>query len=280
MTEGPIPPLLAKEGTGEVPSKMLYSSSSAPRPLFKSILTHLTHRSLNRWRWLQLRPLLLRWPIKVSIFGFVLFGVLYPDPSLFVRHIQNLSQVNRLPDAAGDLGEVSAEFDQFLRVSKVDVQNQKALLAAAEKFVYKRIPYAWDWDSWGVADYMPTVDEVVAKGREDCDGRAILAAALLRQRGIDARLEGDPRHIWVSTPIGELMQPLGPAVVQFKPTGMQVRWAELLNPGPLAFGVAVFPFGREIIILITLWALLLPAGVPRLRAIFSFMLLLDRKSVV
>jgi hypothetical protein len=253
---------------------MLYSSSSAPRRILNFFVAHLPRQSMRRWRWLQLQPVLFRWPIKTTIFGFVLLGVLYPDPVLFVRHLQNLRQVNQLPDASGDLGVVSTEFDQYLRDSQIDVHNQAALLGAAEKFVYKRIPYAWDWDSWGVADYMPTVDEVVAKGREDCDGRAILAAALLRQRGIDARLEGDPRHIWVTTPLGALMQPLGPAVVRFDDSGMQVRWSELLNLGPMAFGISVFPFGREIIILMTLWALLLPAGVPRMQALFSFMLLL------
>lgn len=221
-----------------------------------------------------MQPVLFRWPIKMSIFGLVLFGVLYPDPFIFARHLQNLNQVNQLPDAAADLGSVSTEFDQYLSDARIDVRDPASLLAAAEKFVYHRIPYAWDWDSWGVADYLPTVREIVAKGREDCDGRAVLAAALLRERGVDARLVGDPRHMWVSTPTGELMNPLGTAAIRFEPTGVQVSWVQLLNPGPMAFGVSVFPFGREIIILIALWALLLPAGVPRMRALFSFILLL------
>ena len=70
------------------------------------------------------------------------------------------------------------------------------------------------------------------------------------------------------------MDPLGSAAIRFEPTGVKVRWLQLLDFGPMAFGISVFPFGREIIILITLWALLLPAGVPRMRALFSFVLLL------
>ena len=69
------------------------------------------------------------------------------------------------------------------------------------------------------------------------------------------------------------MNPMGPPMIQSGPKGIQVQWAKLLDPGPFAFGIAVFPFLREFIIVMTLWALLLPAGIPPLRGLFGLILL-------
>ena len=223
---------------------------------------------------MQSRRLLLRWPMKTSVFAMVFTGVLYPNPVLLWRHIQHIRRVNELPNPAEpSFAGIELEFDQFLRNSQVDANNKPALFQAVEKFVYQRIPYAWDWDTWDVADYIPTLSEIVAKGREDCDGRAVVSAALLRQRGIDARLVADVRHVWVRTPKGDLMQPMGPPVIQSGPNGIKVKWGQLLDPGPFAFGISVFPFAREVIILMTLWALLLPIGIPPMRAVFGLILL-------
>jgi len=61
----------------------------------------------------------------------------------------------------------------------------------------KKIPYHYDWEVWGNLDYWPTAREALDAGREDCDGQAILAASLLRNRGIDAQVVGNYQHIWV-----------------------------------------------------------------------------------
>ena len=213
------------------------------------------------WRRVQHWPVWLRWPVKWVIFAGVSFLVLYPRPALFVRHVQHIRQMNRLPDPADPaVGPVAARFDAFLSGLQTEEKDPRVLLAAVEAFVRREIPYSWDWQTWGVVDYLPTVSEVITKGTEDCDGRAVLAATLLRAKGIDARLVGDPRHMWVSTPQGDTMEPLGAPVFRADDRGMSIRWRKLLDAGPIAFGVSIFPWGRQVVILVTAWLLALPLG--------------------
>ncbi len=205
----------------------------------------------------------------------VVFVVLYPNPVVFIRHLKHLRQIDRLTDPHDPaLAAVSAEFEKLHHTDNFSGDNARALLPAVERFVYLRIPYSWDWQTWGAADYLPSLSEMLAKGREDCDGRAVLAAALLRSRGVSAQLVGDPRHIWVRTPMGDVMQPLGTPAFRFDVDGFHVRWLALLDPGPPAFGIAVFPFERELIILLAAWALLWPRGMGWKAAVLVLILML------
>ncbi|MCL2329906.1 MAG: hypothetical protein FWC56_01225 [Phycisphaerae bacterium] len=58
--------------------------------------------------------------------------------------------------------------------------------------------------------------------------------------------------------MGETMNPLGPTIVEAKLDGLHIDWTRLLDLGPPAFGIAVFPLIRELAILLTAWLLLLP----------------------
>ena len=51
--------------------------------------------------------------------------------------------------------------------------------------VNRAFPYATDQEVWGVADYWETPDEVVAKGKTDCEGFAIFKLWLARIAGIN-----------------------------------------------------------------------------------------------
>ena len=57
-------------------------------------------------------------------------------------------------------------------------------LTAINDRVNQTIHYASDVEVWGVADYWETPAEVVAKGRTDCEGFAILKYWLARQAGL------------------------------------------------------------------------------------------------
>ncbi len=230
----------------------------------------------NPFRHLQNARALARWPVKWGLFAAVTFFVLFPKPGLLLRHIRHMEQMESLPDPAEPaLEPLKARFDEFLASRGIETSDPQMLLVEVNTFVRREIPYSWDWDTWGVAEYLPTLAEVIEKGREDCDGRAVLAAALLRSKGIPAELVADTRHMWVCTPVGETMDPLGPPIIQSEGGHLSVRWSGLIDLGPPAFGISVFPLGRELIILLTGWLLLLPPRVDRRSALLALGLLLQ-----
>ncbi len=156
-----------------------------------------------------------------------------------------------------------------------DEPADSELLPVVQGFVVERVPYAYDWETWGVVDYLPTVEEVVTMGREDCDGRAVIAASLLRGRGVEARLVADGAHVWVWTPLGETMGPHAVATVVATDDAYRIDWSGLgILPRALAFGVAVFPWPREALVLVVLWLTLLHPRLGRRRAALSAALLI------
>ncbi len=212
---------------------------------------------IHFWHKLQAARRRYRWPIKWCILILVVLFVLYPRPTLLIRHIDHLRMMDALPDPQEPaLKPVEQQFNAF--VEQEGIEGGAALLDAVQRFVYERVPYGWDWEVWGVADYIPTLREVIDSPREDCDGRAVLAAALLRARGIDARLVAGNGHVWVAAEFGETMSPIGQASMIADEEGLRVQILDFFNTRVIAYGIAVFPWRRELIILLTLWVLLLP----------------------
>jgi len=227
---------------------------------------------LNAWHRFHRRPRWVRWPLKTTLFVLTVALTLYPKVWLIPRCIERLGNMN------GVLDPQHPELAQLAR--QVGRQTPASdLPARVQDVVYERVPYAFDWDTWGVMDYLPTVAEVFEKGREDCDGRAVVAASLLRHLGHEAWLVSDIEHVWVvmreQTPTGprdhELMTPgRGGKTLVAGETGTQASLSlvMLANVGRgLALGVRIFPLGREIIILAMLCALTLhPWSSPLRRA--------------
>lgn len=69
-----------------------------------------------------------------------------------------------------------------------------------EAWVDEKIEYQYDFETYGVFWYIPTVDEVIEKGRGDCKSRAILLASILEAENINYTLHISPYHWWVSYP--------------------------------------------------------------------------------
>ncbi len=209
---------------------------------------------MNRLRWY------FRWPIKWTIFGIAYVIVCFPYPNLVIRHIRHWSNPNALiePDCPA-LQPMARE----LRAQLPSNLSAAETLSQVESFVYDHVPYDWDWNTWGMADYLPTVEEVVRMGREDCDGRAVVAASLLKNLGFDARIVTDFAHVWVTTPEGETMGPGETKTVEVTEKGMKFNARGLLQiPQILSYGIAVFPLPRELILLGVLWLLLLGRAGP------------------
>ena len=210
--------------------------------------------------WYQLHTVspLLRWPAKWLLLACGVLLVLFPKPWLLFVLLERARDMEQLldPDHPG------------LAVFEADVLERTAadapvaeLLATVEQVVRERVPYAWDWETWGVMEYLPTVDEVLARGQEDCDGRAVVAASLLRRMGHEAWLVSDIVHMWVQTRDGETMSPGGVVtLVAAEPGASGTQTAVTLDllanlVRGTAFGVSVFPLTREVALLLLVCAL-------------------------
>lgn len=213
----------------------------------------------NAWERLHRWPRRYRWPTKVGFVGTVVLVVLFPKPWLLPRWFERLEHVNTVLDPNYPaLAPLEAE----VTASVGAAADLKKVLRPVERVVYRRIPYAYDWETWGVMDYLPTVAEVFALGREDCDGRAVVAASLLRRMGYDASLATDLTHMWVVARDRRAAQPeecelMSPGegektlVGEGTGTSMRLTLATVRNSWrALTFGIAVFPLGRELIILV------------------------------
>ncbi len=238
---------------------------------------------------------LFRMPLKWTIFATVVFFVLFPNPAQLYRHITHLSDYEAMIDADADQlapweTEIRNQLESSAEKARKKNRNGKSPDADAatptlsagpgwndslspkhvqkqvERFIYKKVKYGWDWDVWGSADYMPTVAEMFESAkaqpdgiiREDCDGRAVMAASLMRRLGYESSIATDLRHVWVVTPQGEWMGPgRGKSMKSTKHGNETNVLATLSNlPVGLSYGIAVFPFWREVIITLTLWLLL------------------------
>lgn len=204
---------------------------------------------LNTLRWM------IRLPIKGTFFGLTVLVVCFPHPRLFLRHIQHWSDPSVLVDSADPALQPLIE---ELRPKITDELTPKQVLATVQEYVRGRIEYDWDWNTWGMADYLPTVSEAIAAGREDCDGQAVVAASLLSHLGYDAELVTDFAHVWVKTEVGETMGPGKHQAIIASKMGLDVTLHAIGEvPRALGLGIAVFPFLRELIIVFVMWLLLL-----------------------
>jgi hypothetical protein len=211
------------------------------------------------WRQLNgIRPAFRR-PIKCAVFLFVLVATLFPNPWRLSTHLGRISRVEDLVD--GNAPEL-APLQQALDPAWAAAETPAEQLLAVQNFVYEYLEYEWDWNTWGVLDYWPTVAEIIERGKEDCDGQAILGASLLRGRGIDTRMAANIYHMWVVTDHGETMLPDTSKLLESTDQGIRLDLSGVGNMRiDLAFGLAVFPLVRELILLATFWLLWLsPRG--------------------
>lgn len=207
-----------------------------------------------------------RVPIKIALMAIVVLLVCYPDPRYLWWNIQHWRAPNDLIDPEAVL---LRPWMAELRPSMKQADAGPDALKLVETFVYRKVPYAWDWDTWGVADYMPSVDETILAGREDCDGRAVVAASMLRGFGFQADLVTDGTHVWVRTDQGETMSPgRSPKIIETKGEEVRIAWRNLFRlPRAFAFGLSVFPLGREIIVIAAYWLLTLRMGMGRFKSL-------------
>ena len=161
----------------------------------------------GRALWERLAKLRFHWraSLKLLLFGLVTLAALYPNPVLLVKQIQHLTDVESLiqPDLPA-MAEINRDINKLLPTNATPQKEFQTV----ERYVHQKIKYQYDWYNWGNLDYWPTAAEVWERKREDCDGRAVLAASILRARGFKtARIVGNLNHVWVAVDKEELMGP-------------------------------------------------------------------------
>lgn len=110
----------------------------------------------------------------------VLF-VLYPNPFQLGRSIQRILQPPVNPAEVSVLTEKAPE-------------NPRAI----EEFVLETFPYQFDWQTYGMPWYFPTLEEALEKGTGDCKTRFIVLASIFEAREIPYQLSFSLSHFWVN----------------------------------------------------------------------------------
>ena len=206
------------------------------------------------FQWLNPQRRLIRWPLKTAFLLVLVLIVMFPRLDLLPRTIDRWADTNALVDP--DSPALEPLVEEFELARNPD-WTRKELMNHIEAFVYYKIPYARDWNIWLNVDYIPTVEEAIEKGREDCDGRAVVAASMLRRYGFDAILVGNFDHMWVKTEIGETLGPSGTALISHTDNGDKIDWGAIWDlPDDFAEGMSIFPLWREIIIAVGIWLIL------------------------
>jgi len=199
------------------------------------------------WMRLARLPLVWRLHVKWLLLGLVTVFALFPHPVLLVRHVQHVRNIEALiqPDLP-QISDINREIDAKLNPNA----TRKEQFRAVERWVYEHIHYEYDWSNWGNLDYWPTAAETLERQREDCDGRAVVAASLLRARGFKtAHILANLQHVWVAVAGEELMGPqqdknlrrVGGKTVLTLP-----QWRTVLASGAM---ISKFPALRSLLIL-------------------------------
>jgi len=111
------------------------------------------------------------------------FVALYPDPGVLIASFEHLRRPQ--PDVAAVEG-LAAQLPDDPREIEAEV--------------LRRLPYATDWEVWGVPWRFPTAAEALASGRGDCEARAVVLMSVLAAKGIPYNLRNSIDHMWVDYP--------------------------------------------------------------------------------
>lgn len=221
---------------------------------------------------------LLRVPLKLAILGATVALACFPRVDRLVKHVRHWRDPNAL--IAPESPALQPLVEEFRAALPPDCPPGE-VLGRVDEFVTGRIPYAWDWITWSNADYLPTVEEILEAGREDCDGRALIAASILQAIGYEAKLVTDFAHVWVDTPQGETMSPGPVQAITADEGGLAIQPFALAQlPRALSYGVHVFYLHRELIIIAVAWLLLIAPGHGWIRRIVVLILLVAGLGVI
>ncbi len=127
--------------------------------------------------------------IKFQLFLTLLlvFFVLYPNPLKLGLSIYRIFHPPVHPEEA-------------VHIFPIDVSQENLTPSELEALVIENIPYQYDWTTYGMPWYFPTVEEVIENQTGDCKSRMIVLASIFEymDQPYDIRYSLD--HFWVDYP--------------------------------------------------------------------------------
>lgn len=116
------------------------------------------------------------------LFLWTLF-TLYPQPMYLIKSIYRLANP-----------PIDPHYSKVLFIAE---NTPKKSLLAIEGIVVATISYQYDWQTYNMPWYFPTVNEVFEKGAGDCKSRMIVIASILEAQEEEYTINASPTHIWV-----------------------------------------------------------------------------------
>ncbi len=126
--------------------------------------------------------------IRRLIFGLFVFlvwalYVLYPNPTYLTRSVYRLYD----PPISPHIKEI-----QYIATATAERTPSQT-----ERFIKAAFPYQYDWETYNLPWYFPSVKEAVKKQAGDCKTRFIVIASVLTAQKIPHTLSVSPTHVWV-----------------------------------------------------------------------------------
>ena len=118
----------------------------------------------------------------VFIFLFWTLLTLYPRPADLARSVY---RVFRPP--------VNADFV----AARADLFAHAETGREIDRAVRQAFPYQYDWVTFGMPWYFPSIDEAFLSMAGDCKTRLLVLASVLESRGIPYSIAVSPTHVWV-----------------------------------------------------------------------------------
>ena len=120
---------------------------------------------------------------------------MYPQPwQLFT----SISRLNRPPLAPEKVEPLAVSFwEEWNEENLANADEENITPDMIEPFIYKTIPYSYDWETHNMPWYFPSMEEVLQNRRGDCKARYLVFASLLEHMDIPYQTKVSPTHIWV-----------------------------------------------------------------------------------
>lgn len=185
----------------------------------------------------------------LPLLGFLgaLYILFYGYPMNWIEQAHRRQNLQSLANAAqfteADKRIITAGVNkELVRFKSYGLSDEESEFKAVDLWVNRTVVYESDLRNYGMMEYLATAKEVLDRKVDDCDGTAVLAAAILQFRGLPkAQIATNEDHAEVrlgtnilpATPISGAFPILIKLEINFN-TLMSFPW------GRLAFGVLLF----------------------------------------